>query len=233
MNICVIIPAGGSGQRFGTQIPKQFILLHHLPIILHTLLVFESHPLISSIVIAVANDWIEYTSEQIQLHGITKVTSIIPGGSERQFSIENALSTDEARNSDIVLVHDAVRPFTSHKLITSLITTALNTGAAIPALSPKETIKKVNSDSIVEQTLDRTLLRSAQTPQAFQRDILVHAYTHAHHHALSVTDDASMVEAIGIPVTILEGEETNIKITTPWDFKLAEFIVNHFKSTIS
>lgn len=230
---CVIIPAAGSGKRFGEQIPKQFLLLDNIPIIIHTLRVFESHPMISTIVLSVSNDWLEHTSQLIQVHGITKVKSIILGGSERQFSIENALSTDHARSSDVILVHDAVRPFTSHTLITTLINAALSTGAAIPAIPPKDTIKLVHSDQIIEQTLERSLLRSAQTPQAFQRDILVNAYAYARNNTLSVTDDASLVEAMGIPVTAILGEESNIKITTPLDFKLAEFLIHNLNSPSS
>ncbi len=224
VNTCVIIPAAGSGKRFGNQTPKQFVLLNGLPLILYTLRAFESHPMISNIILSISKEWLDYTASLIQLHSIRKVTSIIIGGSERQFSIENALKITPNYSPDIILVHDAVRPFVSQALITSVILAALESGAAIPALPVKDTVKEISSD-LVHRTLDRSHLRSVQTPQGFTTEIIHQAYMFARQHSISATDDASLVEAAGLPVHLVQGEDTNIKVTTPLDFKLAEIIL--------
>lgn len=229
MKVSVIIPAGGSGVRFGNLIPKQLVLLDDKPIIVHTIQAFEIHPLISSVILSVAENWIDRYQELILLHNLSKVTTITIGGNNRQTSIANALFTSEALSSDIVLVHDSVRPFISQNLISTVVSTAIQSGAAIPVLNCKETIKLVNSNGIVIQTLDRNLLRSVQTPQGFKRDILVSAYNEHQINSMSTTDDASLVEAIGIQVSTISGEESNIKITTPLDFKLAELILCDLK----
>ncbi|MBK9249200.1 MAG: 2-C-methyl-D-erythritol 4-phosphate cytidylyltransferase [Ignavibacteria bacterium] len=229
MKVSVIIPAGGSGVRFGNLIPKQLVLLDDKPIIVHTIQAFEIHPLISSVILSVAENWIDRYQELILLHNLSKVTTITIGGNNRQTSIANALFTSEALSSDIVLVHDSVRPFISQNLISTVVSTAIQSGAAIPVLNCKETIKLVNSNGIVIQTLDRNLLRSVQTPQGFKRDILVSAYNEHQINSMSTTDDASLVEAIGIQVSTISGEESNIKITTPLDFKLAELILSDLK----
>ncbi|MFN8360546.1 MAG: 2-C-methyl-D-erythritol 4-phosphate cytidylyltransferase [Candidatus Kapaibacterium sp.] len=226
MNTCVIIPAAGSGKRFGSQTPKQYLSLNGLPLILYTLRAFETHPMVSHILLSVAEEWLDYTSSLVQSYKFNKIQPIILGGRERQFSIENAL--DEARrfDPDVVLVHDAVRPFASHALITSIILAAQQTGAAIPVLAVKDTVKEVESGHVI-QTLDRSRLRSAQTPQGFHLKILDQAYIHARQYGISATDDASLVEAINLPVRVVDGEDTNIKVTTPLDFKLAELILQN------
>ena len=224
MNTCVIIPAAGSGKRFGNQTPKQYVLLNGLPLILYTLKAFESHPMITHIILSVSKDWYDYTVSLIHSYKIQKVTSIIIGGHERQFSIENALSVVPNYNPDIILVHDAVRPFISQALISTIVLAAREFGAAIPVLPIKDTVKEIQSD-FVHHTLDRLHLRSAQTPQGFTTDIIQQAYIFARRHTISATDDASLVESAGFPVHIVHGEDINIKVTTPLDFKLAEIIL--------
>ena len=230
MNVCVIIPAAGNGTRFGTQIPKQFVELQSKPIIIHTLQIFEINPLISSIVLCLSSEWIGFVESLISSYKLRKIKSIVLGSTERQFSIKNALESAVAKSSDILLVHDAVRPFASQELISSVIHSAAKYGAAIPALIPKETIKVYNSSKTNIRTLDRSSLLSAQTPQGFKRNILIDAYKNARINNLAATDDASLVEALGIPVSIVKGEETNIKLTTPIDYKLAEIILHQLNS---
>lgn len=221
MNTVVIIPAAGTGKRFGNSIPKQYHELRGIPTIVRTLLLFENIEEINAVVVAVHPDWEEFLWAICTQYGISKLSDIQQGGAERQESIAHALQSHSAGNADIILVHDAVRPFCSPELVRRIIVTAAETGAAIPATMPKETIKRVAED-IITETLDRSMLRAAQTPQGFRAEILRAAYAAAGN--LLGTDDASLAEAAGFPVTIISGEERNIKITTQFDWSIAELI---------
>lgn len=223
----VIIPAAGTGKRFNAQIPKQFTLLNDVPIIVHTLKLFDSNPNIDAIILAVSDEQIERIKLLIAEYAIKKVKEIVIGGSERHFSVQAALETYSAKNSDIILVHDAVRPFATHTLIDSIIFVAGESGAVIPVVMPKDTIKQVSGDNTVSLTLNRSELRAAQTPQGFKRDLLMNAYIYAQNNNISTTDDASVVEAAGGTVHTITGEEHNIKITTQLDFILAGHIINN------
>ncbi len=224
MHTSVIIPAAGTGKRFNTDIPKQFTLLNDIPIIIHTLKLFNDNPQIHSIIIAAAKDQIEYMNLLVNKYGVAKVKDIVCGGNERHFSVQAALDTSCAANADIILIHDAVRPFTSETLVNAVINTASRFGAAIPVLIPKDTIKLSSDDNTISSTLDRKKLRAAQTPQGFKRDIIFNAYQFAQTNNIQATDDASVVEAGGGIVHCIEGEENNFKITTQLDFSLAQII---------
>lgn len=222
MKTIVIIPAGGSGKRFGGDVPKQYLTVGEIPVILRTLLAFEQHPQISAIIVAAHPEWHEFLRHSSAQFGVQTLAAIVEGGAERQFSIANALHSQAAADADVILVHDAVRPFVSAGLITSVIQTAARFGAAVPALPPKDTIKRVVGD-VVAETPERASLRAAQTPQGFRAEILRAAYNAAAAHSPG-TDDASLAEAAGFPVTVVAGEEYNIKITTQLDLQLAEII---------
>lgn len=222
MKTVVIIPAAGTGKRFGNSIPKQYLELRGIPTIIRTLLLFENIPQIRAIVVAVHPDWEDFLRTAAVRYGISKLSDIQHGGAERQESIASALRSESAEEADIILVHDAVRPFCSSDLVRRIIVTAAETGAAIPATMPKETIKRVADDTIIE-TVDRSMLRAAQTPQGFRAEVLRAAYAAAGN--MLGTDDASLAEAAGFQVTIISGEERNIKITTQFDWSIAELIV--------
>jgi 2-C-methyl-D-erythritol 4-phosphate cytidylyltransferase len=226
----VIIPAAGSGKRFAAldgvpSLPKQFLNLAGIPILIRTLRVFEKTDCIQSIVIAAAADFHEHISQLCKTYSITKLGAIVEGGSQRQHSIENALETAPVLASEITLVHDAVRPFVTPEFITNIVQAAYNRGSAIPGLVPKDTIKEVNDDGSVRTTHERSRLRAIQTPQGFRRELLTEAYRTAREQGFLGTDDASVVEFAGGAVHIVAGLEENIKITTPLDFALAELLV--------
>lgn len=221
----VIIPAGGSGTRFGASLPKQFLTLCDVPILVRTLRVFEETACIEHIVIAASADFHEHIRALCKEYHITKCTEIVPGGTERQYSIRNALNTASIRGSDVVLVHDAVRPFITPTFITEIAQAALERGSAVPGLVPKDTIKEVHPDGSVSSTPERSRLRAIQTPQGFRREELISAYARADEKKFLGTDDASVLEFAGATVYIVEGLEQNIKITTPLDFSFAELLL--------
>jgi 2-C-methyl-D-erythritol 4-phosphate cytidylyltransferase len=226
--VSVIIPAGGVGKRFGGDMPKQYLELDGIPIIIRTLLCFEKCEAITNIIIAANHKWIEYLRDNVNDHKITKVQDIVVGGRERLNSIDNALKSKYITDSDIILVHDAVRPFASNQLINNVIITTERYGAAIPGLNPNETIKSADNYNTVQSTLDRTKLWSIQTPQGFNRSVLIKAYKYAVKNNIFGTDDSSLVEQIGQKVKIIPGEQQNIKITTPFDMTIASEILKNF-----
>jgi len=226
--VSVIIPAGGSGKRFGSEKPKQYLELDGVPIIIRTLLCFEKCEKINNIIIAVHGEWVDHLWDEVAKYKVNKVKDIVVGGKERLNSIDHALKSSYIDDKGIVLVHDAVRPFVSEHLINRIIAATEELGAAIPGLNPKETIKSADSDNEVISTLDRSILWSIQTPQGFKYSILKKAYKNAIESNFFGTDDSSLVEKIGQRVKIIPGEEQNIKITTPFDMTIASEILRSF-----
>ncbi|MFC7442688.1 2-C-methyl-D-erythritol 4-phosphate cytidylyltransferase [Laceyella putida] len=221
MSVGVVIPAAGQGKRMGTKESKQFLSFQDRPILIHTLHIFETHPEVDEIVIAVREDEIGRVRQMVAEAGLKKVTHVVTGGQERQDSVYSGL---QVLSSEWVLVHDAVRPFVSHEAITRLLTDVKMHGAAILAVPVKDTVKMVDAAGIVESTPDRKRLWAVQTPQAFRADMLMEAHEQGRKIGAMVTDDAMLVEELGIDVRVVEGEYTNIKLTTPDDLVLAEAI---------
>ncbi|PKL84550.1 MAG: 2-C-methyl-D-erythritol 4-phosphate cytidylyltransferase [Ignavibacteriae bacterium HGW-Ignavibacteriae-1] len=229
----IIIPAGGIGKRFGADRPKQFIEFVGVPIIVQTIRLFDSIDEVESIVIPVHNEWYTFTKELVEKYSLSKVKDIIIGGTERQHSVHNALHTKSVEAADLILVHDAVRPFCSPKLVRTIIETAEETGAAIPAINARETVKEVSKKGMVVKTLDRSKLALIQTPQGYWNDIIRNAYDNAAKAGFIGSDSAALVEFLGYKVTVVEGEDSNIKITTPFDYKVGQLIFEHNKSNNS
>ncbi len=227
MKTTAIITAGGSGKRFMSDIPKQYHLLNGLPIIVRTIQQFELNPLISDIVVSVAPDFIPLINQYITDFHLKKISEIVSCGKERQDSVYNALQSKTAMESDIIMIHDAVRPFITQELINSLIDASIQFGAVFPGLRPKETIKELTPDGYVSKTLDRSNLVAVQTPESFKKDIIIKAFSEAQKSGFLGTDSSSLVEEIGLPVHTIEGEENNIKITTMNDFILAKSILEN------
>jgi 2-C-methyl-D-erythritol 4-phosphate cytidylyltransferase len=225
LGVSVIIPAAGSGTRFGASMPKQFLMLHGEPILARTLRVFQQTPIVTGIVIAAAGNYHTHIRTIADEYGITKLTDIVSGANERQHSIWNALQTSNVQASDVTLVHDAVRPFCTPEFVQTIVEAAWQHGAAVPGLVPKETVKTVDENSIVQTTHQRSLLRAIQTPQGFRTSLLTAAYKQAQSVDFLGTDDASLVERAGHAVHVVPGLEHNIKITTPFDFLLAEMLI--------
>lgn len=222
MNYQVVIPAAGQGKRMNAGKNKQFIELEQVPIIIHTLKVFEEHSMCSGIILAI-NEQERGDFQKLQDdYQITKIKYMVSGGFERQFSVFNGLQAVE--NGELVLVHDGARPFISHKSIEDLLHKAKVTGAATLAVPVKDTIKRVENGLVIE-TVERSSLWSIQTPQAFHRSLVTDAHQQAKNENYLGTDDASLVERTGKPVSIVLGDYTNIKITTPEDLLIAKAIL--------
>lgn len=223
MNVA-IIPAAGSGTRFGGTVAKQFLDLAGTPIIIHTLRRFDECAEIAALAVALSPSEIERFHQQAQTSGIRKPLRIVQGGSERSDSIYNALEAIADWQPEIVAIHDAVRPFITPQQISAVIARAREVGAAILALPATDTIKEVEA-GLIKRTLDRRKIYRAQTPQAFRYELLLRAYGEARASLVpseAMTDDAMLVERLGAPVAIVEGSAHNIKITSPEDLRLAE-----------
>ena len=219
-----LVAAAGRGLRMGGSVPKQFLALGGEPILLHSLRILHASPVIDEIILAVPQSDMEYCLAQIVTpHHFTKVKKIVPGGAERQDSVRHALEAVH-EDVDMVLVHDAVRPFLTGSMVEGVVSVARAKGAAIIALPIKDTVKQVEADHVIERTVDRRPLWLAQTPQAFRRDWLLAAHRKAHGEGVRATDDAYLVEWCGHPVSVVEGSGENIKVTRPEDMIIAEAI---------
>jgi 2-C-methyl-D-erythritol 4-phosphate cytidylyltransferase len=209
----------------GGSVPKQFLALGGQPLILHSLRVFQASSVIEEVILAVPLNEMDYCLKEIVAkHRFTKVTKVVPGGHERQDSVRHALEAVHD-DVDVVLVHDAVRPFLTEHMVDEVVKAARAKGAAIIALPMKDTVKQVGADHVIERTVDRQSLWLAQTPQAFRRDWLLAAHRKAHAAGIRATDDAYLIEWAGHPVSVVEGSGENIKVTRPEDMVIGEAIL--------
>lgn len=232
MKVAAIVPAAGRGLRMGGSVPKQFLSIGGLPLVVHSLRALQASAAIDVIVLAVPQTDIAYCrNEIVEAHGFTKVTQIIAGGKERQDSVRNALAA-VPEDIDIVVVHDAVRPFLGPEMIHDVILSARSRGAAIVALPMRDTVKQVGADRVIERTLDRRPLWLAQTPQAFRRDWLLDAHRRAQLEGVLATDDAYLIEWAGHSVSVVEGSGENIKVTRPEDMIIGEAIMASRRSSL-
>jgi 2-C-methyl-D-erythritol 4-phosphate cytidylyltransferase len=222
--LSVIIPAAGSGERMGSDIPKPFLKVGNRTILEHTISRFLEIPELIEIIIATSKDHISDIHSIFERISGGVILKVVEGGSKRQFSIYNALKeiSDEAT---LVGVHDAVRPFIRPKLIIECCNIAEEHGGAVLGVPAKDTIKQVNDKNVIKATPDRSFLWQAQTPQVFQKKLLKKAYESALKSDFIGTDDASLVERIGGEVQMVEGDRENLKITYPVDLKIAELIL--------
>ncbi len=231
MKANALIVSAGKGHRFKGEKKKQFYLLADKPILAHTLDKFETCPLIHSIFLVVGEEDMEYSLKEIvEKYHYKKVSQIIPGGKRRQESVKNGLDL-LPKNTEVVVIHDGVRPFVTREMIEESIQSAIRFRAVVFAMPVKETIKLVHPDGTVLRTLERESLWQVQTPQSFQVDLIKKAYAKAIEDGFIGTDDASLVERLGERVHILPGAYANIKITTPEDLLLAKLLlkVEEFK----
>ncbi len=220
-----VVPAAGRGLRMGGTTPKQFLSLAGLPILVHSLRVLEHAAVVAEIILTVPEADREYClNEIVARHGFRKITRVVPGGEQRQDSVRHGLAEVD-QNSDVVLIHDAVRPFLTTDMVTRVVNAAAEHGAAIVAIPMRDTIKRVKADGFIESTVDRNHLWLAQTPQAFQRPLLQAAHRKAQLENYHATDDAQLMEWLGHRVAIVEGTGENIKITRPEDLEIGEAIL--------
>jgi 2-C-methyl-D-erythritol 4-phosphate cytidylyltransferase/2-C-methyl-D-erythritol 2,4-cyclodiphosphate synthase len=207
------------------QKAKQYLLLDHLPVLVHTLKAFQQAKIIDEIILVLPPDDVASAQKQlINKYGLTKVTAVIAGGKERQDSVRNGLAGINGK-CDVVVIHDAVRPFVIQELIHQVVAAAKNTGAASAGVKAKDTIKETKKNNLVAATIPRQNLWLTQTPQAFKFDLLKKAYTAAYRDKYYGTDDASLIERIGAKVKMIDGSYENIKITTPEDLIMAKALM--------
>lgn len=209
----------------GGAVPKQFLALGGEPIVAHSLRALQSAACIHEIILAVPQADLDYCRNDLAVrYGFSKVTKVVPGGNERQDSVRLALE-HVPQETDIVLVHDAVRPFVTVPMIAAVVVAARQHGGAIIALPMRDTVKQVGADHIIHRTVDRQPLWLAQTPQAFRMDRLRDAHRKAHAEGVHATDDAFLFEWMGYPVVVVEGSGENIKVTRPEDMVIGEAIL--------
>lgn len=218
--VSVIIAAAGSGTRMKSSVKKQFISLLDIPVLIRTLKQFDLEE-INEIIIVTNKEDIDSVKSMIDLYGVKKVKYIIPGGQNRQDSIYNGL---KIANGDVVLIHDAARPFVDQDIILRNIEAVSDHVGVVTCVPCKDTIKVVKNQ-FVKETLDRSELMTIQTPQTFITQQIKEAYDHVMAHKISVTDDASVAEIYGMAVKIVMGSYQNIKLTTPEDLWMGEAIL--------
>lgn len=231
MKVSVILPAAGLGTRMGRPAPdkpgstrKQFMSLNGVPVALYTLRKFAACPLVSEIVMATRAEDVELVHEMLAMEPLPKPVRVVQGGDSRQGSVRNALNT-LSPDTDLVAVHDAVRPFIDPKTIERVIHEAQETGAAIVGIVPVDTVKQVHLNK-VRATIPREKLVLAQTPQVFRFGLLKQAFDRAEQDGFVGTDEASLVERLEeVQVSVVPGSDRNIKITRPGDIELAKLFL--------
>jgi len=226
MKADAVIVSAGKGHRFMEGKKKQFHLLAGKPILAHTLDKFETCPLIRSILLVVGQEDMDYCMKEIiEKYHYRKISQIVPGGKRRQESVKNGIDA-LSKDVEVVVIHDGVRPFVTKAMIEESIHSAIRFGAVVVAMPVRETIKIAHSDGTVLKTLDRESLWQIQTPQTFQTNLIKEAFHKATEDGFIGTDDASLVERLGVKVHILPGSYTNIKITTTEDLMLAHLFLS-------
>ncbi|OQW30865.1 MAG: hypothetical protein A4E19_08960 [Nitrospira sp. SG-bin1] len=209
----------------GGSVAKQFLALGGEPLVVHSLRVLQASPDIDQIILAVPQADLDYCLNDLAVRfGFSKITKVVAGGKERQDSVRHALEHVPVE-TEIVVVHDAVRPFLTERMVTEVVEAARRVGGAIVALPMRDTVKQVGTGRRVERTVDRGPLWLAQTPQAFRRDRLLAAHRKAHAEGVHATDDAFLFEWSGHEVVVVEGSGENIKVTRPEDMVIGEAIL--------
>jgi len=217
MKISAIIPAAGTGSRYGKDKNKLFEEISGIPVIAKTLKTISEVDEINEIIVCTSPEMIDDIKGIVDFYNIQKISKIIRGGATRQESVYNGLK--HCINTDYALIHDGARPFITTDIIKKAIDKALATGAAIVAVPSKDTIKEVNENFEIVKTPDRSRLWNVQTPQVFRYDDIISA--HKKYAGMDFTDDSALIEQTGLKVYVVKGSYGNIKITTPEDIKIA------------
>ncbi len=221
--VAVVIPAAGEGKRLGGH-RKQFRVLGGKSVLVQTLLVFERHPLIDHIIVATPEEAVKPLSDELRRVGISKLLAVVKGGSTRQATVRSALGSIP-EEVDVVLVHDAVRPFVRMSNVSSIVGLVREVGACALAINISDTVRKIeradDGRTVFGVTEPREKLVRMQTPQGFRTDWLVEAHNQAFLEGYESTDDVELVQKLGHPVLRMDGCGLNIKITTPEDWEYA------------
>ncbi|NDP20691.1 MAG: 2-C-methyl-D-erythritol 4-phosphate cytidylyltransferase [Paludibacter sp.] len=215
-----IIVAGGKGERMNANIPKQFLELHGKPILMHTLEVFHRFDATMQVILVLPATQIDFWRELCKKHAFTLSHQIISGGQTRFHSVKNGL--EAVKNSGLIAIHDGVRPLVSNETIGRCFLEAQKYGAVIPVIDLVDSIREITASG--SASVDRNAYKLVQTPQVFDSELLIKAYKQD--FSSLFTDDASVVEAFGTEIHLVEGNRENIKITTEIDLKMAEMMVH-------
>lgn len=222
MQKSVIITAGGLGKRMGSDLPKQFLVLGGKPVLVHTLELFYKYDPTIEIILTLPNDWRGYWETVIDKYYCRVPHVVVNGGEERYHSIQNAL---KRCSGSFIAVHDGVRPFVSFETLDRCFSALNQYESVVPVMKLKESLRQMSEKS--SKAVDRANYRLVHTPQCFKAAVLRKAYEQEYHE--KVTDDACLVEELGYTIHLVESNEENIKLTTPFDFLIAEIIVQRNK----
>ena len=226
MNTAIIV-AAGSGKRFGTKIPKQFLEIKGKPLVIYTLERFQTCPEIDQIILVLPSKETANFLSIIGKYGIKKLSKVVAGGKTRAESVWKGLNAIRPATAEIIAVHDGARPLVTPQEISECVLKAKETGAAILVAAVTDTIKQVSENGIITHTINRSELKRALTPQCFQYEILKNAFENANLNE-SVTDESYLVEQSGVQVSIVEGSAINIKVTTQADLLVVESLLKSF-----
>ena len=213
----VIVSAGNSSRMGGVN--KQFLEINNIPVIAHTIKVFEASDLIDEIVVVTRECDIDSIKNLVSQYGFKKVSDVVIGGETRQLSVYNGVINTN-KNADFVAIHDGARPLVTEKVIANTLYKAFECGAAATGVKVKDTVKQVNDNDDIVRTPDRAYLRFIQTPQVFSKSLYLDAVNTVE-NSRDFTDDCMLIEAYGKIVKFVDGDYENIKITTPEDVELA------------
>ena len=228
MSVLAIIPAAGMGVRMGGGTPKQFLSLDGVPIFVHTLRKFVAADAIDEIYLALRPEDMERAEKDLEREHFAKPLRLVSGGATRQETVARALA-EAPPSTQLVVVHDAVRPFVELEMIRKVVEAARQDGAAILGIPSVDTVKQVERQTILG-TVPRERIVLAQTPQAFRYDIIREAFARAAADGFGGTDESSLVERLGHPVVVLMGSDRNIKITKPSDLPIARLYIAQEKN---
>ena len=217
--VSVVVVSEGNSTRMG-GVNKQFLEINGIPVLIHTLMVFENMDAIDEIVVVTRESDIEDVKFLVEKYGINKVSKVVNGGETRQLSVLSGVSS-VSETTDFVAIHDGARPLVTEKVISDTLNQAFACGAAATGVKVKDTVKQVNDDNDIIATPDRNYLRFIQTPQIFDKALYLDAVNTVE-NSKDFTDDCMLVEAYGKTVKFVDGDYENIKITTPEDVELAE-----------
>ena len=225
MQLAAVIAAGGKGIRLGSNVRKQYLSLGSKPMLAHSVGLFAGHEAVSQIIIAIPEDDLESAKGILSTYFPVELFQMVAGGATRQQSINNALEAINGK-PELVAVHDAARPLASENLLDRLIEAALENGAAVPVIPLADTPKQIDKNGMVLSTPPRESLRLVQTPQVFRFSLILEAYSNAERIGLEATDDSALVELLGKPVRTVEGELSNLKVTSALDLALATILLD-------
>lgn len=218
----IIITAGGIGTRMGTDLPKQFLVIGGKPVLIHTLELFYKYDPEIEIILTLPNEWRGYWETILDKFYCRVPHVVVSGGEERYHSIQNAL---KRCSGQMIAVHDGVRPFVSFETLNRCFEALIEKDAVVPVLNLKESLRQVTENETF--AVNRSEFKMVHTPQCFKSEVLRKAYDQSFHE--KVTDDACLVEETGVKITLVESNEENIKLTTPFDLLIAEMIIQKSK----